>query len=113
MLATKPLHQHHGAGTLLLEQILAAADAAGVEVYLEATDTAKRLYARHDFAEVTELRFDPARYGVKGLGVERQTVMVRGALGPDGVRRGVRSWDDAAAAAATRGTLASGGCAME
>lgn len=97
MLATAPRHQHHGAGTLLLTQILARADAAGLEVYLEATDTAKRLYERHGFATITELRFEPASYGVKGLGVERQTVMVRGALGPDGQRRRVRSWDVAAA----------------
>ena len=102
MLATAPLHQHHGAGTLLLRRILAAADAAGVEVYLEATDSAKRLYERHGFEEVTELRFDPAAYGVKGLGVERQTVMVRAALGS---AEGVRSWDDAAAE--TRALLAS------
>lgn len=95
MLATAPAHQHHGAGTLLLRRVLAAADAAGLEVYLEATDTAKRLYERHGFQEVTELRFDPSAYGVKGLGVERQTVMVRGALG-EGGRKDVRSWDAAA-----------------
>jgi N-acetylglutamate synthase-like GNAT family acetyltransferase len=40
MLATEPKHQHNGAGTMLLEEILAEADDAGVEVYLEATDTA-------------------------------------------------------------------------
>lgn len=106
MLATAPAHQHHGAGTLLLRRILAAADEAGVEVYLEATDSAKRLYERHGFQEVTELRFDPSAYGVKGLGVERQTVMVRPALlgGRAGGRRGgVRSWD--AAATETRALL--------
>lgn len=108
MLATKPLHQHHGAGTMLLQQILEAADEAGVEVYLEATDTAKRLYERHGFQTITELRFDPAKYGVKGMGVERQTVMVRGALDDRSERRCVRSWDTAAAE--SRGLLLQSGC---
>ena len=94
MLATQPFHQHKGAGTLLLEAILSAADAAGIECYLEATDTAKPLYARHGFVAIRELRFDPAEYGILGYRVERQTVMVRGALGKDGVRGGVRSWED-------------------
>lgn len=97
MLATAPRHQHHGAGTMLLQQILEEADNAGVECYLEATDTAKRLYERHGFETITEFRFDPAEYGVKGTGVERQTVMVRGAPGSRGERQRVRSWDVAAA----------------
>ena len=80
MLATQPRWQHHGAGTMLLEHILAHADRLGVPVYLEATDTARPLYRKHGFEPVAELRFDPAEYGVGGLGVERQTVMVRGAL---------------------------------
>ncbi|KAK5171922.1 uncharacterized protein LTR77_003559 [Saxophila tyrrhenica] len=95
MLATEPRHQHNGAGTLLLEQVLAEADDAGVETYLEATDTAKPFYERHGFEIITELRFDPAGYGVKGLGVERQTVMVRGALGRTGERGSARGWEDA------------------
>lgn len=89
MLATAPAHQHKGAGTMLLLEILAEADDAGVPVYLEATDTAKPLYERHGFEAITELRFEPAAYGVKGLGRERQTVMVRGRLGVDGVMRKV------------------------
>lgn len=97
MLATLPKHQHHGAGTMLLEDILAEADDEGVEVYLEATDTAKPLYEKHGFEAITELRFDPAEYGIKGLGTERQTVMVRGALGNDGSRKEVRSWEVARA----------------
>jgi GNAT superfamily N-acetyltransferase len=97
MLATEPKHQHNGAGTMLLEEILAEADDAGVEAYLEATDTAKPLYERHGFQSITELRFSPAEYGTKGLGIERQTVMVRGALGSDGERQPVRSWDVAVA----------------
>lgn len=97
MLATEPKHQHNGAGTLLLEDILAEADDASVEVYLEATDTAYPLYARHGFKPIKELRFDPAEYGMKGIGTERQTVMVRGALGPDGVRKDVRSCEVAVA----------------
>ena len=94
MLATEPKFQHHGAGTMLLQDILADADSAGVEVYLEATDTAKPLYEKHGFKAITELRFDPSEYGLQGLGTERQTVMVRGALGADGVRQAVRSWED-------------------
>ena len=68
-----------------------------VECYLEATDTAKPLYAKHGFEEITELRFDPSQYGVKGLGIERQTVMVRGAVGSDGERLAVQPWDVAVA----------------
>jgi len=95
MLATSPYYQHHGAGTMLLEQILAEADEAGIECYLEATDTAKPLYERHGFKTVNEIRFDPAAYGVHGFSIERQTIMIRGALGADGQRKEVRSWDEA------------------
>lgn len=96
MLATQPTYQHHGAGTMLLEDILTEADEAGVECYLEATDTAKPLYEKHGFEMVNELRFDPSAYGVCGFSVERQTIMVRGAL--DRVseqRKQVRSWAEA------------------
>ena len=92
MLATEPKYQHNGAGTMLLQEILREADDAGLEVYLEATDTAKSFYEKHGFEAVTELRFDPAEYGVKGLGVERQTVMVKGALVQSGERKAVRPW---------------------
>lgn len=97
MLATQPQHQHRGAGTMLLSSILAEADKAGIEVYLEGTDTAKGLYEKHGFRPLKELRFDPAEYGVCGLGTERQTVMVRGAMGKDGVRQEVLSYEEAAA----------------
>lgn len=103
MLATEPWHQHHGAGTMLLEEILAEADEAGVQVYLEATDTAKPLYERHGFKAITELRFDPGQYGYKGLGIERQTVMARGALGGNGDRKPVRSRE--AAVSSTKAQL--------
>lgn len=92
MVATQPSYQHHGAGTMLLEQILADADEAGVECYLEATDTAKPLYERHGFVTVNELHFDPAPYGIYGFEIERQTIMVRGALDSQGLRSEVRSW---------------------
>ena len=91
MLATAPESQHKGAGTMLLEEILVEVDKANVEVYLEATKTAKCFYEKHGFEAIGELRFDPADYGVKGLGVERQTVMMRGALGLDGKRMPVMS----------------------
>ncbi|KAK3075914.1 hypothetical protein LTR53_000343 [Teratosphaeriaceae sp. CCFEE 6253] len=97
MLATQPRHQHNGAGTLLLAALLAEADQAGMEVYLESTGTAKPLYERHGFVAVNEVRFEPGEYGVYDVGGERQTVMVRGALGRDGVRRGVRGWEAAVA----------------
>jgi len=97
MLATRPSHQHKGAGTMLLHKILGEADSAGVEVYLEGTDTAKPMYEKNGFEAVDELRFDPAEYGVHGLGRERQTVMVRGAVDEQGRRSGVRSWDAAVA----------------
>jgi len=92
MLATEPRHQHNGAGTMLLERILSEADDAGIEVYLEGTDTAKTLYERHGFQAINDIFFDPSEYGVNGLGTEHQTVMVRGALGRDGRRQDVRSW---------------------
>ena len=95
MLATQPAYQHHGAGTMLLLNILAEADEAGVECYLEATDTAKPLYERHGFVTVNELRFDPAAYGVYGYNIERQTIMVRGALDSRGQRQQVQSWEEA------------------
>ena len=78
---------------MLLQDILAEADEAGVEVYLEATDTAKPLYEKHGFEAITELKFNPGDYGIEGIGTEKQTVMVRGALGQDGVRRAVRPWE--------------------
>ncbi len=99
MLATQPCYQHNGAGTMLLDVILAEADESGLEVYLEGTDTAKPLYEKHGFVAVNEVRFDPAEYGVCVIGRERQTVLVRGALGKNGVRKGVRSWEVAVAQA--------------
>ncbi|KAK5123373.1 hypothetical protein LTR85_002805 [Meristemomyces frigidus] len=97
MLATQPCHQHNGAGTMLLNAILEDADDAGLEVYLEATDTAIPLYEKHGFVAVNEIRFDPSEYGVLGIGRERQTVMVRGALDEHGQRRKVRAWEVAVA----------------
>lgn len=95
MVATEPRYQHHGAGTMLLEDILAEADTAGLECYLEATDTAKPLYERHGFVTVNELRFDPAAYGIEGFRRERQTIMVRGAMDTRGQRKAVRTWEEA------------------
>ncbi|GAB1734935.1 hypothetical protein NU219Hw_g14t1 [Hortaea werneckii] len=95
MLATLPCHQHKGAGTMLLNAICNNADEAGLEVYLEATDTAKPLYLKHGFVAVNEIRFDPARYGCFGIGKERQTIMVRGAVDGKGKRTRVRPWDEA------------------
>ena len=80
MLATKPEVQNKGAGTMLLSAILADADKNEVPVYLEATNSARPLYEKHGFAALQTIEFDPADYGVNGLGVERQTAMVRGEL---------------------------------
>ncbi|OTA33835.1 hypothetical protein BTJ68_05744 [Hortaea werneckii EXF-2000] len=103
MLATLPCHQHKGAGTMLLNAICNDADEAGLDAYLEATDTAKPLYLKHGFVAVNEIRFDPARYGCFGIGKERQTIMVRGAIGEDGERRSVRSWFEAVTEASADG----------
>ncbi|KAI7549252.1 hypothetical protein KC331_g3912 [Hortaea werneckii] len=97
MLATLPCHQHKGAGTMLLNDICNDADEAGLEVYLEATDTAKPLYLKHGFVAVNEIRFDPARYGCFEIGKERQTIMVRGAVDGNGERKCVRLWDETVA----------------
>lgn len=77
-----------------MSELVAEADALGLEIYCEATRTGKPLYEKYGFVAVKALRFDPADYGVLGLGVEVQTVMVRGALGKDGVRKEVRGWGD-------------------
>ena len=90
MLATHPSHQHRGAATSLMSELIAEADALGLEIYCEATRTGKPMYEKYGFVPVYTLSFDPAEYGVTGLGVEVQTVMVRGALGKDGVRARVR-----------------------
>lgn len=84
---------------MLLNAVLGEADDAGLEVYLEATDTAKPLYQKHGFVAVNEVRFNPADYGVLDIGRERQTVMVRGMLDKDGQRREVRPWEMAVAQA--------------
>lgn len=93
MLATHPSHQHRGAATSLMSELIAEADALGLEIYCEATKTGRPMYEKYGFVPVYTLSFDPAEYGVTGLGVEVQTVMVRGAL-RDGVRAGVRRWED-------------------
>ncbi|OQO01009.1 hypothetical protein B0A48_13252 [Cryoendolithus antarcticus] len=98
MLATHPDHQHRGAATMLMKELIAEADALGLEMYCEATRTGKPLYEKYGFVAVKTLTFDPAAYAGSGL-VETQWVMVRGALGKDGVRRPVREWDVAAAEA--------------
>ena len=88
MLATHPSHQHRGAATSLMTDLVDEADALGLEIYCEATKTGRPMYEKWGFVPVKTLRFDPADYGVEGLGVEVQTVMVRGVMGrPDAVRR--------------------------
>jgi GNAT superfamily N-acetyltransferase len=94
MLATHPSHQHRGAATSLMSELIAEADALGLEIYCEATKTGRPMYEKYGFVPVYTLSFDPAEYGVTGLGVEVQTVMVRGALGKDGVRREVRRMEE-------------------
>lgn len=98
MLATHPDHQHRGAATMLMKELVAEADALGLEMYCEATRTGHPLYEKYGFVVVKTLVFDPAEHGGQGL-VETQMVMVRGALGRDGVRKAVRDWDVAASEA--------------
>jgi GNAT superfamily N-acetyltransferase len=88
MLATHPSHQHRGAATSLMKELVDEADALGLEIYCEATMTGRPMYEKYGFVPVKTLRFDPAEHGVSELGVEVQTVMVRGVMGrADGVRR--------------------------
>ena len=88
MLATHPSHQHRGAATSLMTELVEEADALGLEIYCEATNTGRPMYKKCGFVPVRTLRFDPADYGVQGLGVEVQTVMVRGVKARvDGVRK--------------------------
>lgn len=92
MLATHPSHQHRGAASALMTELVAEADALDLEIYCEATKTGRPLYEKYGFVAVETLRFDPSEYGVFGLGVETQTVMIRGRVGEDGVRR-VGEWE--------------------
>jgi len=97
MLATHPSHQHRGAATSLMTELVDEADALGLEIYCEATKTGRPMYEKYGFVPVKTLRFDPADYGVLGLGVEVQTVMVRGVKAMnDGVRRvpGFETFDE-------------------
>lgn len=97
MLATHPDFQHQGAASKLMDELMAEADGLGVEVYCEATKTGRPLYEKYGFVAVKNLDFATAEYGVD-LGIEQQTVMVRGALGKDGTRARVRQWDEAVVA---------------
>ncbi|QIW97570.1 hypothetical protein AMS68_003088 [Peltaster fructicola] len=92
MLATHPDHQHQGAATMLMDELVAEADRLGVEIYCEATSAGRPLYEKYGFVAVKEIEFATADYGLS-LGEERQTVMVRGAL-RDGRRCKVESFED-------------------
>ncbi|GAB7358565.1 hypothetical protein MBLNU230_g2626t1 [Neophaeotheca triangularis] len=93
MLATLPSHQNLGAGTKLLEAIVAEADAKGLEVYLEATEVGRPLYEKFGFEKRGEIVFDPEEWEEgrgRGLRVERQVVMVRVPVGEkEGQEEGV------------------------
>ena len=92
---------------MLMDELVAEADALGLEIYCEATKTGKAMYEKYGFVAVRTLVFDPAEYGVDDLGVETQTVMVRGALSKNGVRGVVREWDVAVAEVSAEVELAS------
>jgi ribosomal protein S18 acetylase RimI-like enzyme len=68
-------HQRMGVGAKLLDAGLADADHMDLPVYLEATAVARELYARSEFKEIGEVRFDLARYG--GEGEWTTSIMVR------------------------------------
>lgn len=108
MLATHPDHQHQGAATMLMDEIVEAADVAGVEIYLEATAKGRPLYEKYGFVPVHDIVFDAAEYGGHGIGVEKQTVMVRAALQERQYRYRVRTWDVAVAEAKVAVNLAAG-----
>jgi GNAT superfamily N-acetyltransferase len=55
-LGVDPAHQGQGVGSVLLRQVLDAADRTGEAAYLEATSERNRaLYARHGFRQIDEL----------------------------------------------------------
>ena len=58
MLATHPDHQHRGAATMLMDELVAEADALGLEMYCEATKTGRPLYEKYGFVTVKTLVFD-------------------------------------------------------
>ncbi|KAF2090536.1 acyl-CoA N-acyltransferase [Saccharata proteae CBS 121410] len=75
LLITHPNHHRRGAGGLLLRWGTEKADAAGLPVYLEATEAGRPLYARHGFQVTSTTDFDLSKYG--GEGIERSSVMIR------------------------------------
>lgn len=94
MLATHPDHQHQGAASMLMDELIAEADRLGVEIYCEATKAGRPLYEKYGFVAVKEITFATSEYGVD-LGEEHQTVMIRPALGCR-----ARTWDEALAESA-------------
>ena len=48
MLATHPSHQHRGAATSLRTELVEEADALGLEIYCEATNTGRPMYEKWD-----------------------------------------------------------------
>lgn len=65
-LVTHPDHQRRGAGKLLLQKLVNEADAEGLEVYLEASQLARPLYAKYGFVPGLVKVFDLQRYGREG-----------------------------------------------
>ncbi|KAL4430717.1 hypothetical protein ABPG75_005973 [Micractinium tetrahymenae] len=64
VLATRAEHRNRGLGSRLLRRIAAEADARGLWCYLEASSPDnRRLYLRHGYQDVKELRPEPRKEG--------------------------------------------------
>lgn len=75
LLSTDPAYQRKGLASMLLNHVVALADAEGRKVYVESTVTGYPLYAKFGFRDVDLLSVDLSKWGVTKPGVN--TIMVR------------------------------------
>ncbi|KAF2763427.1 acetyltransferas-like protein [Pseudovirgaria hyperparasitica] len=75
ILATSPVHQKRGAGSILMDAGVRSADEEGVEAYLEASPVSVGLYQKYGFEEVGKVEVD-----IKGHGQYANLCMRRKAL---------------------------------
>lgn len=65
-LTTHPEHQRRGAGKLLLDWGLAKADEEGLDVYLDSSSLARRIYEQRGFVVIKAVEFDREKWGGEG-----------------------------------------------
>ena len=75
ILCVHPDHQGKGIGGMLLAPGLADVDAAGAQVYIEASPAGLPVYLKHGWKPVDEMLIDMRPYG--GHAVEHQPFLMR------------------------------------